>query len=417
MVIQAMSGPWRLFHTPEHIFEVGQGGTPAEVVAALFHDLVYAQVDHGINLSLSRYLADCVIETVDGLQLDLTEHANSVPVQLAVDLFGFQHGQVLNPFAGQNEFLSALVALRSMHMLLPLPALAKIGACIEATIPFRRVTADSPDTSEQLHARLEKANDRFELGLSELDMHAAVESAVGMANRDVGNFASQHPASFLDNTWNLIPETNHDLRQVNTYTIRGYRTSLQKMEGFLGFLQADAVFRRYRNEPSPALHHDRLALTERNLHVARMYLRIKLVSVGLIEALSLRIGEDVSLASMMGKLPKHGESSLQLEKLLPPVACPQYPNDPLEIITLQLLQAGRTSESLHDTKHSPVASFLVQRLGFSATLNMYEDAQKFFLTPSLAEDWLGRLPPDVLKALNQGAYTLFIHRAQAFQTD
>jgi hypothetical protein len=42
LIIQSMTGPWRSFHTPEHIFDVGAGGTPVEVIAALFHDLVYA---------------------------------------------------------------------------------------------------------------------------------------------------------------------------------------------------------------------------------------------------------------------------------------------------------------------------------------------------------------------------------------
>lgn len=35
LIIRSMTGPWRSFHTPEHIFDVGQGGGPVEVLAAL----------------------------------------------------------------------------------------------------------------------------------------------------------------------------------------------------------------------------------------------------------------------------------------------------------------------------------------------------------------------------------------------
>ena len=53
LIIQTMTGPWRSFHTPNHIFEVGEGGDAIEVISALFHDLVYVQVDQGISVNTS----------------------------------------------------------------------------------------------------------------------------------------------------------------------------------------------------------------------------------------------------------------------------------------------------------------------------------------------------------------------------
>ena len=35
LIIQTMRGPWRYFHTSEHIFEVGGSVDPIEVLAAL----------------------------------------------------------------------------------------------------------------------------------------------------------------------------------------------------------------------------------------------------------------------------------------------------------------------------------------------------------------------------------------------
>ncbi|MFM8863504.1 MAG: hypothetical protein ACKOFG_01005 [Limnohabitans sp.] len=413
MVIQAMSGPWRSFHTPEHIFDVGEGGSPTEVIAALFHDLVYVQVDQGINLSLARHLADAVEETREGLKLNPAAVRQDPLLHMTVALFGFAHDQRLNPFAGQNEFLSAVVAVRSMRDLLAPAVLARVVACIEATVPFRAAPAEGPDCSALLRLRLQAVNQEMQLGLDEQDLTQAVETAVRVANRDVGNFASEHPAQFLDNTWNLIPETNHDLVQVNVYTVRGYRTSLQKMEGFLSSLQAANVFRRYGAEPDADTHQQRLALTQRNLQVACDYLRIKLVSVGLLEALSLRIGTSVSLASLMGKLSAQQDAGPQLEHLLPSGQQTPPATNAVQSMVVLLLESGRTADSVHDARHSPVASYLVRQMGYARTLALHEQAKAFFADTARAESLLQAFPAEVTEVITRGVQTLFQQRSQA----
>ena len=62
LIIQTMRGPWRYFHTSEHIFEVGGSVDPIEVLAALFHDLVYVQVDQGVSFNISSALCPFVKE-------------------------------------------------------------------------------------------------------------------------------------------------------------------------------------------------------------------------------------------------------------------------------------------------------------------------------------------------------------------
>ena len=56
LIVQPMTGPWRFFHTPEHIFDVGGNEDAIEVLAALFHDIVYVQVDRSINFNVSYYI-------------------------------------------------------------------------------------------------------------------------------------------------------------------------------------------------------------------------------------------------------------------------------------------------------------------------------------------------------------------------
>jgi len=60
LIVQTMTGPWRYFHTPNHIFEVGGEDDPIEVLAALFHDVVYVQVDQSVNFNLTYYIAPFV---------------------------------------------------------------------------------------------------------------------------------------------------------------------------------------------------------------------------------------------------------------------------------------------------------------------------------------------------------------------
>ena len=58
-----MIGPWRFFHNPEHIFDVRGDEDAIEVIAALFHDIVYVQVDHSINFNVRYYITIALIST------------------------------------------------------------------------------------------------------------------------------------------------------------------------------------------------------------------------------------------------------------------------------------------------------------------------------------------------------------------
>lgn len=293
LIIQTMSGPWRYFHTSEHIFEVGGSGDAIEILAALFHDLVYVQVDQGVSVNISRRIAPFVKE-IDG-ELVILSHSQLVPDRLfdmVARIFSFVPEQTLQPAAGQNEFLSAVIGAKCLEHALPMSVIAEVAACIEATIPFR-LKADGQTAGERLRDRLSITNEEFGFGWSEADLHSIVRRAVRLANRDVENFAYPSSAEFLDNTWNLMPETNHDLISANSYTVSGYRLSLQKMEGFMYFLKPEVVFQRYLDEPDLPAYTTAIRRTQKNLEVARLYLGSKLLSIAVIEALSQRLGQDI----------------------------------------------------------------------------------------------------------------------------
>ena len=411
LIIQSMTGPWRFFHTPEHIFQVGEGGDSIEIISALFHDMVYVQVDHGINVNIARFISPFIHENNQQLFLiDDPNLLNDPLFKLTLLTFGFEQGNPLQPMAGQNEFLSALLAAKIFDEILSLSQIAQIVACIEATIPFRGNDASGLNCSDKLFKNLKVVNEIFKFSWTDEEVHRIVERSVRLSNRDVENFASKNAAHFLDNTWNLIPETNHDLMKINTYTANGYRVSLQKMDGFLGFLKSDIVFRKYRNEPSKDRFEKLTSQANRNLEIARLYLGMKLTSIAFLEALSMRIGRNISVAMFMGELPVDNQPTLSLEQFLPQISNPVKPNNEIELEVMSLLEIGRSVNSEYDVKNSPIATIMTKCLGFNEMRDLLFKARQFFKGEISSEFFLESCPNELTEKLIAAIIMFFDQR-------
>ncbi len=414
LIIQTMRGPWRYFHTSEHIFEVGGSVDPIEVLAALFHDLVYVQVDQGVSFNISSALCPFVKEVRSQLVIrDETELPDDAMYQLVASVFGFIPGKTLSPFGGQNEFLSAVIAAKSLEPFLPVSTIAEITACIEATIPFRPVSPSGLSAIELLHQRLITINRDFHLGWSHAEIVEIVKRSVRLANRDVENFASPNSSNFLDNTWNLMPETNHELTNVNSYTVAGYRKSLQKMEGFLNCLKPELVFQQFMQEPDDETYANLIARTRKNIEVAKLYLGVKLITIAILEALSYRLGRDIPLSTMMGELRAPGFKTSVLEDYLPNRQIAYPLESQLQREVLDLLEIGRNQESRYDIKNSPVSTFIIKSIGFAETENFLKKAQDFFAGHISSEEFLSYCSPDVIETISSGVMKLFDSRKAA----
>ncbi len=209
LIIQPSTGPRRCFHTPAHLFNVAGEEDPIEMLAGLFHDLVYVQVDLSVFLCFSGHVSALVKNKDDVLQIrEAGSISNGDHSFLVMDLFGFEPGRKLEPFGGQNEFLSALVADGVLGPFLTRADLARVITCIEITIPFRKDSDQGVSAAEQLYSRLARANEAHKLGLSSEQMADTLASAVRLANRDISGFGDTYQV-FMDNTWSLLPETNH----------------------------------------------------------------------------------------------------------------------------------------------------------------------------------------------------------------
>jgi hypothetical protein len=158
-----------------------------------------------------------------------------------------------------------------------------------------------------------------------------------------------------------------------------------------------------------------LMRTEKNLAVARLYLGSKLLSIAIIEAVSLRLGSEIPLATMMGELPQRGTIDAQLESFLPLVQSPCQAQSQLEQEVLSLLETGRTLESDYDVKHSPVATFVVRSIGFARSGSLLEQARAFFGQHISGEQFLQACDPDIVEAIVAGACQVFEIRRKAIR--
>jgi hypothetical protein len=379
----ALSAAGREFHNHDHVIDIAKHGDPLEVIAALYHDAVYIQVDQGPPRSM-RTEMDRVLAQVEGGYRVLPAPGEAASDVYAV--FGRKPGDVVGGTTGLNELASALVAsLQLEHALDRIQRIA-ITACIEQTIPFRE------DAVTALHGRLEA------LGLSKGEIDAVLTRAVRVGNRDVENFADNDPATFLDNTWKLLPESNPALHSPLVYTVHDYRLALQKMEQFLAWLPAERVFHVYGDEPRPEVHARRVARTTGNLQLAVRYLRAKLYSIALVEAIAEETGGDVPMDFFMGGL-KQAVEMKRIEQYLPHLASAADLDPPLH----RLLSEGRASESSFDTKPSPLGAFLHATVGEAAVMKGVEQAKRWWGGGSTAAEFLASQPARPTAAIARAA--------------
>lgn len=416
LIIKTMTGSWRYFHSTKHIFEVGGSTDAIEVLAALFHDIVYVQIDGSVNFNLSYYLAPLIEEDRGELFIrKSTELPSDSTFEIVAAIFDFVPGQVLFPLAGQNEFLSALVAAKVLESFLNPTLIVQITACIEATIPFRSKSESGLSPSELLYQRLISSNNQFNLQLTDEQIIQTVKRSVRVANRDVGGFANSSAAVFLANTWSLLPETNHNLQKSGSYTVRDYRVAIQKMADFMNFLKPDLVFRQFQGEPDDLTYQSQVEQARKNIEIARLYLESKLVTNAILEAISLRLGQDVSLAIMMGELPNSGISIGRLGDSFPDLIKPYQPTTDIENEVVYLLEVGRSNGNTYDLKNSPLATFVVKYIGFDSIQQMKERSQEFFRGTISSEDFLANCNPDMIKIIINEVIKLLDNRKAALR--
>jgi len=386
------------------------GKSPYITLAALFHDLVYCQVDSGFLPEIREILAPYIHEKDGQIWIADRIDPDDRIIQITLATFEFTPGQLLAPAEGLNEILSALVMVKKLSPIFAERDLFKLLLCVEASIPFRTSKLIGEDFFYVLERRALKITDQWGLGLSPADVEASVKLAVRFANRDVESFAEDDVACYLETTWKLIPELNEALRFINLYSIREYRQALQAMETSMSRLNAEKVFHQFRGVPSDAAYRRMVRQACSNIETGLDYMRIKLLTQAILEALAEETGGDAPLSLFMGDLPHADDHSRRLVDYLPKRPSPGWVDTSSPVF--KLLSDPYSGEMTFDLGTAPLSLFVYKSLTPDAFLAALALARQKFAGQLPARDFLNQIDPSLLSAIASASAKMVFTRKE-----
>src|SRR6185295_15495244 len=148
--------------------------------------------------------------------------------------------------------------------------------------------------------------------------------------------------------------------------------------------------------------------TTGNLELAVRYLRAKLYSIALVEAVAEVTGGDVPLDYFMGGAKHMSRSDVKpvvppevkrIEQFLPHLGSVDALDPPLH----RLLSEGRASESSFDTRPSPVGAFIHSTVGETAMMDGVEKAKRWWAGASDANEFIASQPSKPVAAVARAA--------------
>lgn len=415
MIVQfAMDSKVRAYHTSAHILGLCEGMNPRQVLAALFHDLVYYQLDDGFPESTADILKDVTREHEGALVLQPLS-SDDTALALCMAIFDVKPGQVLPLYEGLNEFLSAVAAARLLQPYLTPLDLIAVVACIEATIPFRVTTLDGVSSADHLAARVlqqcQQVEPTWERARVQAYVDGVMRDAVCLANCDVGSFAHADPGLFLSSTWLLIDESNAPLTRVGVYTLRQYRDVLMRMETFLGMLNPEAVFQRYQDTPSHSEWIDLCAAATRNIAFACDFLDAKVASIAIVEALAMDTGTDCPISMFLGDIRSAQGRPHRVHDFLPDAPL----NAQVDADLLDVFENGSNLSSTSGLVASPLTAFVYRYLGYDGTRKALRHARDMFASITTPRAFLQTQDPEMVGAIIQACSRIALSRTQALQ--
>lgn len=411
MVHRSMDPKTRSYHTAEHVFFMCEGMNSHQILAALFHDVVYFQLDGGFPEAVAHTLD--VVHCEAGV-VTLGEMAgDDMAARLCAELFGFRTGDVLGLYTGLNEFLSALVAARLLQPHISGADLVRVVAAIEATIPFRAPLAGRGAAGVLAHrvaAWLQAHSVALPAGQTvDPFVRSTVRDAVMLANRDVSGFAQANPALFLSSTWLLIEESNAPLRSAGIYSVTQYRAALMRMEGFLLSLNPADIFQSFDGVPGDSALDGLAARARTNILFACDFLDAKLVAIAVVEALALRTGTDCPVSMFLGDISSPYGRPHRAEDHLPQVdVCA-----PLNPDLLTVFEDGRSRESSYDLTSSPLTAFIYRSIGHDAMRAALVQAKAMFAGALTQQQFLQSLEPSMVRSLTLACAEIAMSRRSA----
>jgi hypothetical protein len=410
LIHKAMTVQARNYHSLDHVFTFVDEGDPIATLAALFHDIVYYQIDLGFLPEIQEVISSYIHQEEKNFRILQNRFTQDRPLVLALGVFDLQPGQSLRPETGLNEFLSALVMNKHLDGIVAEKDLLKMGFCIEATMPFRGLSLDGENPFNRLEDRLRRLVRQFGIVMQDDEIEGAICTAVRIANIDVASFAELDVTRFLESTWKLLPEMNVSLRSGEVYTIRQYRQALESTENFFRTVDPNTIFHSYKGEPPEDEFQYMVERARTNITMGGQYLSVKLLAQAILEALAEVSGGDAPLSLFTGDLPKTGERTQRLEDFLPDAPVPEW-LDPGSVI-YKLLTTGRVGEQpAFDLTTSPTSAFVYKMLPPQEIERSLGLTRDLFGGRIDAQDFLRQLDPAVVGPIARACASMVFTRS------
>lgn len=404
LIVEAMGGNFRYFHTFEHIIMVSYLTEPLLTLAGLFHDLVYINVDGKIPFNLCPYLTPYVREKQGDLWVkdDLLSEDGDKLLSIILAIFGLNRGENLTKFRGINEFLSGLIASELLREILPLSLITRLLVIIELTIPFRfNSLDDNKSIPYQLQNRLETVNDNFQLGLSQEEVVNTVMLGVKFANLDVSGFASADKIEFLNNTWLLLPETNHTLQNLTDLTIKDYCLALYKTSQFISSLSPHSIFQCYQGYPSITEINNLINQSKLNLDITKFYLNSQLIGLTILWALSTPLSPSLSLSFFFDFSSNTSDKSFSITDYLP---LKNFSDNSLSpFVTSEIIPLLKSSYHPPFSPPFPFDNFtlfILQHLSSDDIINIAPSCYLFSQFQLNSSQFLSLFPPSLINSIS-----------------
>ena len=396
VVHQCMEAKTRNYHTSFHVLGLCEGMQPIQVLAALFHDVVFYQVDGGFPACVSALLEQVTCHEPGFLRLREVAPEDRA-MSLCLDIFGFHAGQRLSPRQGMNEFLSAVVAARLLHAHLSASQLMAVVACIELTIPFRGPDAKGHTAAQRLAQRVQACRSRLASAPDDTVppdlsfVKTTVTQAVDLANRDVTGFIEASPQYCLVNSMLLVEESMMPRAAAGKKSLQAYRSALLGMDNFLSHLNPAWVGQSFDAYPPGHVVMQMQATAEINIRFVRDYLAAVLNTVAIIEALTKCAGISFPMA-----LALIGMNDTSAARLPPPPARSTVRAD-----VHQLLKNGLADPASPELQALPLVACIYAFLGQAGSQRTLQQAAQMLggnLTP---QAFLQNLDRNMVSAIIQ----------------
>ena len=399
-LLKTMGSESRDYHRPEHPLDVSKRLLPIGQLAALFHDIVYVQVDPTWGKSVSDILYPFIPTNTFSVNVKgALNHVIDPWQKIVVSIFGFDNETDLIPMKGANEFLSALVFCQCMRPYLNPEELLRGISCIEATIPFRKVDGEGNSPADRLKARIKKVmqspEGRYFSG--QIDVELIISECRSLIENDLASFGSESPSDFISNSWNVMIENNPPLRNTFFY-ISDYRRAIFGTLGF--YMSLDPINLYWTNNKNNDKHHEQLInRTKSNLDFAASYMKCIATAVCLSEAIAMKTGGDAPFELFFGPRKKsRTHDPVIIDNL---VKLPENINtgetlstEDLEIYNI--LRNGRELRSRFDHKTSALSAFIFYNTAKQIRDELFKVSQLFTLGKITADELIAEVPISIV---------------------